>query len=263
MKLKVILFILVLIAFYPISLHAFAEETSLKSASFPPDLIFRGKPIDPSCFFSPFVKSDGASWEIQDKCAEPEHDGAQLMLGSVTTKPDGSIGYSRITDEGRTVEFFYKYLGTTNEGFLIQTNWSYGGTGNWGFVELYKRKLDRLVFIKEVFGGDGAGSIKYENGSLYHSYFMTAADLFEKYMKNGTYREALDNGFGGCRRCTAAEVLVKDGNIDSLEIWDRDPLMPDCFKKTFLEAFSTKDALSENEMREVFSRFYSLCPLKK
>lgn len=263
MNLKVILFTLAFIASCPIYLHAATADAPVKPVQLPDELMFRGKPIDPSCFFNPFVMKYGTSWEIKDKCPEPEHDGAPLMVGPVVTKPDGSIGYSRLNDRGATVEFFYRYLGAMDQGFLIQTNFTHGGTSHWGFVNLYKREANHIVFVKKVLGGDGADSIRYENGSLYHSYSMTAADLFEKYAENGTYEAARHNGFGGCRVCVAVEALVKDDRIESLRISNKNPHMPECFKKTFLEAFSIKNEMSENEMREVFSKFHSSCPLEK
>lgn len=124
--------------------------------SFPQSLIYKGKPIDPLCFYQTGESQDSDAINLT-KCGLHTEQGRSLKGENNHLTDQGYLGYDFSWDMDNGPEMqgysYYKPLGSVNQSILIQTVNNGGGTGEFTTLSLVKRHGNELT-MKTLAAGD-------------------------------------------------------------------------------------------------------------
>lgn len=233
---------------------------------FPPQMLYAGKPVDPTCVYAA-IHRKGNGVELKNSCDDIKSlhvnaDETPVTQSYLIITPDESLGYEYDLEDGRTGEFFYKYIGTTKEGVVLNVYYSSGGSGHFSDLGVYGRDKNTFRKIRTIQAGDrcsgGVLDASIEDDNLLYSYYVTLPELYQKYIPNSPYRSDLGGGFIDC----TATINMKDDKIQSVEFSDR-ASVPDCFKKEYEEATRANKILSNSKTQNLIEKLSKACPLNK
>ncbi len=232
--------------------------------SFPPEMLYQGKPIDPACVDAANPTEGEAAPQDLKSCAHaPE--GAKAMHG-LQIAPDGSLGYDyECTEEGKTHfcgHTGYKYLGPVKDGFALQTVSSDGGTGAFSSIVVAKRAGDTLTTTLLHPTGDrcngGVTEARVNGGKVEYAYNATASELYEQYKASGSF-----DGYADSPLDCMAIIHKTDDTVVSVELNRTEAQLandPACAAKAWRAQVKTLGtSLSEDQVKILMTKIENAC----
>lgn len=233
--------------------------------AFPPEMLFEGNPIDPTCVYAAFSNKRDGGINLKSSCDEIKRlqatdEGTAVTQSDLRVRPNNTLGYDYDLGNGTHGYFFYQYIGKTAEGLVLNTSYGSGGSGSNSDLGVYARVGDTLRKIRHIAGGDrclgGVIEARIEGTQLLYSHYVTPLGLYKKYMPDADYRRDLPNGTINC----AATIRMKDNDTESVELIN-DALTTDWFKAENMAKFILKKTLSDREAKDFIQEFAKTCPL--
>ena len=174
-------FSIILVGFFLVTssqVEGTSNSNASKPPSFPRDLMYRGKPIDPYCI-------SRGSEDIE----KDTNSANKFKKTNITSDPNGYIEYnfteiaSDPEDNDREYYVGYKYLGTTKEGLhIIEVSQYAEGIHYNTRIDLMKRYENKIESMKTVDSTDYTDKLiykaKFSNGKLTYGKFFNADNLF-------------------------------------------------------------------------------------
>lgn len=212
---------------------AYATSSMAVNESFPRALIFKGKPVDPLCFYQTGENHHTDLVQLQTCGLHREH-GRSLREKNTHLTDQGYFGYefSWDMDSGPAMQgySYYKPIGQVDSSILVQTINNGGGTGRFTTLSLVQRIGDALQ-IKELSSGDRCNhglehaSIVQSSGgdSIIYGVRITPFDFITLSHQNTNHLKAYDD-LDACAACCMGVAVFsrtfKDINHDKLNYID-------------------------------------------
>jgi hypothetical protein len=253
-----LLLCLILIAGTITTTPAHAAEHTL-----PPEMLFEGNPIDPTCVYAAFSNKRASGIEIKNSCEEIKRlqatdEGTAVTQSDLRARPNNTFGYNYDLGNGTHGYFFYQYIGKTTEGIVLQTSYGSGGSGSNSDLSVYAREGDTLHKIRHIAGGDrclgGVIEARIEGAQLLYSHNVTPLGLYQKYIPDADYPRDLPNGAINC----GAIIHAKDNTVQSVDLTG-DVIIPDCFRKKHQAQVTSQKTLSDREARKFIQKLSAVC----
>ena len=232
--------------------------------SFPPEMLYQGKPIDPACVEASNPTEGEAAPQDLKTCAHPPED-AKIMHGLQIAK-DGALGYDyECTEEDKTQfcgHVGYRYLGPVKDGFALETQSTNGGTGSFDSIVVAKREGDIFTTTLLHPTGDrcngGVTDVRVADGKVEYSYNATAAELYDQYKASGSF-----DGYADSPLDCMAVIHKTDDAVTSIELNRSEAQLandPPCAAKAYRAQVKTMGkSLSEDQVKILMTKIENAC----
>lgn len=252
--------VLLLMSFATVA-HAEEKKLSLEDvvASYPPEMLYNGKPIDPKCVYASIEDHKDKGVNLKEGCSEFLGDGFSdekqtLVIGAKRT------GYDFEYEGGESGEFYYEVVGKIPEGTVLKVNYSTGGSGYFSDLGVYKRDEDILRKVRTLAGGDrcsgGIREAKIDDGRLLYAYEVTPLELYQHYIPDASYRGDLGSAFTSC----GAVIYMRGDVVERVELTEGADFS-ECFKEGYMKQIESKKILSDSEAKDFIQKFSKMCPV--
>lgn len=190
--------------------HKRSHQNTASAYHLPPELIYKGKPVDSLCFFevSPHKPVVSLKECGVNAVSDRRKAGANQELAS-----KGYIGYDYIwpvdvNNHQPNCYSYYKLIGHANDTFVIYAVNGTGGSGDLSNLFFVKRVGDSL-YVKSFMAGDrcngGISKAKMKGPFLTYNTNLTAFDFINLSGQNPYHLKDYDD-LASCAACCAAKA---------------------------------------------------------